>query len=392
MLPRPVKQITGVEFNPVKRDIKGKMPAEVVCNKDPLSMGRVRVRIIGVHPEGLEVYKYPWAYPCFPVASEKAVIWAIPEVGDWVWVSRLEDEDIWVWEGSWLAGGEAPANAFPNSILIYRNGQFIYLDDTHIRISGSGASIVLCNGEVHIFGNLVVHGATYGETIHGGTIYGRTIYGNFVRTGVNVSIPSMGCSYGGGGVDCQFDVDETEGGSSGIAGGGGRKDKKAGGDVVRPSQRASCNNSVFDALSDEQMLCLTLYGEARGEPYEGKVAVAYVIKNRLKTGRWGNSIKKVVLSPFQFSCYNCDDPNRAVLEEIARNWDSYIQKNRKLQECCKVAKEVLSGAVSDPTGGALYYHGDPKYYARMWQKCGGVPCWAVGKPYVVIGNHWFYRG
>jgi hypothetical protein len=377
MLPRPVKQITGVEFNPVKRDIKGKMPAEVVCNKDPLNMGRVRVRVIGIHPEGLEVYKYPWAYPCFPVASEKAVIWAIPDVGDWVWVSRLEDEDIWVWEGGWLTGGETQVNAFPNSILIYRNGQFIYLDDTHIRITNSaGASVILCENNVHIYGNLVVHGAIFGSVVPG-------------------TIP-MRCNYSSDGTDCQYDIDETEGGIGGSGGGGSGGGGSGGGgtsgDVVHPSQRASCDNSVFGALSDEQMLCLTLYGEARGEPYEGKVAVAYVIKNRLKTGRWGNSIKKVVLSPFQFSCYNCDDPNRAVLEEIARNWDSYIQKNKKLQECCKVAKEVLSGAVSDPTGGALYYHGDPKYYARMWQKCGGVPCWAVDKPYVVIGNHWFYRG
>jgi cell wall hydrolase len=35
-------------------------------------------------------------------------------------------------------------------------------------------------------------------------------------------------------------------------------------------------------------------------PREGKIAVAYVILNRIKSGGWGDSIKDVVTSPWQF--------------------------------------------------------------------------------------------
>lgn len=57
-------------------------------------------------------------------------------------------------------------------------------------------------------------------------------------------------------------------------------------------------------------LTKTIWGEARGEGREGMIAVAWVILNRASIGGWwGNSIETVCLKPWQFSCWNANDPN-----------------------------------------------------------------------------------
>ena len=55
----------------------------------------------------------------------------------------------------------------------------------------------------------------------------------------------------------------------------------------------------------------TIWGEARGEGEPGMTAVAHVLLNRLKDGRWGTALGSVCLAPYQFSCWNIGDPNRA---------------------------------------------------------------------------------
>ena len=58
-------------------------------------------------------------------------------------------------------------------------------------------------------------------------------------------------------------------------------------------------------LSDTHTVALTLYAEARGEPIEGRIAVANVIRNRvrLQKARYGFSPKQVCLKAHQFSCW-----------------------------------------------------------------------------------------
>src|SRR5512134_3045692 len=67
----------------------------------------------------------------------------------------------------------------------------------------------------------------------------------------------------------------------------------------------------FDDLS---VMARTVYGEARGEPHEGRLAVAHVILNRARAGGWfGAGVSEVCL---QFSCWNPGDPNRPRLFQI----------------------------------------------------------------------------
>lgn len=127
------------------------------------------------------------------------------------------------------------------------------------------------------------------------------------------------------------------------------------------------------------VLARTLWGEARGEPLRGIEAVAAVVVNRVALARrrggywWGNSIAAVCRKPFQFSCWNPKDPNRAKLEAITA-------ADPVFATCQRVARRAVAGTLGDPTGGATHYH-----------VCGQHPAWASGHaPCAEIGHHLFY--
>ncbi len=56
--------------------------------------------------------------------------------------------------------------------------------------------------------------------------------------------------------------------------------------------------------SDYELICAVVYAESGGEPYEGQVAVANVILNRVRSGRWGSSVTDVLYAKNQFTCVN----------------------------------------------------------------------------------------
>lgn len=128
------------------------------------------------------------------------------------------------------------------------------------------------------------------------------------------------------------------------------------------------------------LLARTLYGEARGEPVRGKEAVAAVVMNRVARAQtrenhwWGHTVSEVVLCPWQFSCWNRNDPNRARILAVDA-------QDPNFQTCLRIARRAVAGALADPTGGATHYHAKR---AR--------PLWSVGRiPSAVIGNHKFYN-
>lgn len=124
-----------------------------------------------------------------------------------------------------------------------------------------------------------------------------------------------------------------------------------------------------------EVMAKTIYGEARGECYDGRVAVAHVILNRAQNPRWwGDGVVDVCLKAKQFSCWNDDDPNRDKLDELTVS-DSVFM------ECCSVAALALGGVTKDPTDDADHYHTHSV-----------APFWSIGQtPTVEIGNHYFYR-
>jgi N-acetylmuramoyl-L-alanine amidase len=124
------------------------------------------------------------------------------------------------------------------------------------------------------------------------------------------------------------------------------------------------------------ILARTVYGEARSESWIGKVAVAWVVRNRAaKGGWWGADVLSCCMKPWQFSCWNANDPNRKKLEQAT------TRKSAIFRECLAAAAAVLADLEPDPTGGATHYFAD---YIQ-------TPKWAKGKtPTITIGHHLFF--
>ena len=111
----------------------------------------------------------------------------------------------------------------------------------------------------------------------------------------------------------------------------------------------------FLNTSEKQILALAIYGEARGESTEGKIAVGSVILERVKRNKWyGQGVHGVILKPWQFSCFNENDPNYQRLLHIAEQWDEEITINMALNDCYGIAAHLLDGTIS-PNVEATHY-------------------------------------
>ena len=101
---------------------------------------------------------------------------------------------------------------------------------------------------------------------------------------------------------------------------------------------SSNNNTTASGLSNSDLYLLSccIYGEARGESYTGKVAVAAVILNRVKSSSFPNSISGVIYQSGAFTCVSDGQINLGTNDE-----------------CTRAAQDALNGW--DPSGGALYY-------------------------------------
>lgn len=114
---------------------------------------------------------------------------------------------------------------------------------------------------------------------------------------------------------------------------------------------------------DLMLLARAINGEARGEPYEGQVAVGAVILNRTRDSRFPNTIAGVVYQPGAFT---------AIV-------DGQIHANME-QNSINAARDALNGW--DPSGGAVYYFNPATSTSK----------WIWSRPLIkVIGKHRFCR-
>lgn len=142
---------------------------------------------------------------------------------------------------------------------------------------------------------------------------------------------------------------------------------------------------TFGHLGDAQIMALTIYGEARGESYEGKVAVGSVILERVDHRAWdGTNIQDVCLMPYQFSCFLPDDPNFAALKLIAEDWDTKIMRSVVLRVCYNIASLLITGAL-DRTKEIAETH------ATQYKTTSCRASWAKKMQKIAtIGNHEYY--
>lgn len=136
--------------------------------------------------------------------------------------------------------------------------------------------------------------------------------------------------------------------------------------------------SYLGTLSQLQIMALTVYGEARGETSLGRDAVAWVIFNRSnKPSWWGSDIKSVCLAPYQFSCWNKDDPNyKRLIDPITLSDRTY----KTIQDACNL---IINGKGIDPTHGSTHYCVTSIIDKTKWTK--------TAEKTVVIGSHTFFR-
>ncbi|MGF9698978.1 cell wall hydrolase [Paenibacillus sp. MABNR03] len=97
-----------------------------------------------------------------------------------------------------------------------------------------------------------------------------------------------------------------------------------------------------------RQLAKLIHGEARGESFEGQVAVGAVVLNRVQSDAFPSSIPKVIFQKGQFTAIDDGQFNQ-----------------KPTQTSYRAARAALNGA--DPTNGALYYY-NPKIATSVWSK------------------------
>ncbi len=129
--------------------------------------------------------------------------------------------------------------------------------------------------------------------------------------------------------------------------------------LAMPKQ-AEAESGIYGS-SDVMVLAKMIHGEARGEPYMGKVAVGAVILNRVEDKKFPNSVHGVCFQPGAFDAVN--------------DGQYYMEPD---EDAVKAAKAALNGW--DPTYGALYY----------WNPATATSKWIWSRKVIThIGKHVF---
>lgn len=138
----------------------------------------------------------------------------------------------------------------------------------------------------------------------------------------------------------------------------GTKTLNAMGIYTSQNSSATTNNS-----SDVNLLARLVYGEARGEPYSGQVAVAAVVLNRVKSSSFPNTIAGVIYQSGAF--------------DVVKDGQINMTPNATAK---KAAQDAINGW--DPSYGAIYYFNPNTATSR----------WIWSRPMTVtIGNHRFCK-
>lgn len=140
--------------------------------------------------------------------------------------------------------------------------------------------------------------------------------------------------------------------------------------------------------TDLNYLVCTVYGEARGEPIEGQIAVANVIKNRAYASQ--KTYKDICLAPRQFSCWNQDDPNRSsVLNLLISLEAGDIITDLTIRQIVIICKAIYENGFKDNSHGARNYVSTARYKQAQDRK-GKDDQWILSMhPATVLGNHTF---
>lgn len=130
---------------------------------------------------------------------------------------------------------------------------------------------------------------------------------------------------------------------------------------LKLSGTTSTSGGGSSSSTDLNLLARVVYGEARGEPYTGQVAVAAVVLNRVRSSSFPNTIAGVVYQSGAFDCVADGQIN------LSPNQSAY-----------NAARDALNGW--DPSYGCLFYY-NPRTATSKWMLSRTVK--------LNIGNHAF---
>lgn len=121
----------------------------------------------------------------------------------------------------------------------------------------------------------------------------------------------------------------------------------------------------YNGANEVQLLARAINGEARGEPYEGQVAVGAVILNRTRNPNFPKTIAGVIYQPGAFTAVSDGQINIPI-----DNSSSAV----------KAAQDAMDGW--DPTDGCIYY----------WNPATATSSWIWSRQVVKkIGKHYFAK-
>jgi N-acetylmuramoyl-L-alanine amidase len=154
------------------------------------------------------------------------------------------------------------------------------------------------------------------------------------------------------------------------------------------------HEEVFESLSAVEILAVLVYGESRGEAIEGQIAVANVVRNRVRSGQH-KTYQDIALAPYQFSCFNVRGGGQNFTETLgaaqamvsARGASKNPPNPPLLNQAVWIATGIITGSLLDNVHGAnLYYAPD-----AMVPK-GSVPSWVRSSVKVAeVGRQLFYK-
>jgi N-acetylmuramoyl-L-alanine amidase len=136
--------------------------------------------------------------------------------------------------------------------------------------------------------------------------------------------------------------------------------------------------SPTDQLDDRHVIALTAWGEARSLREDGIQATICVVQNRLASGVawWGKTLRDICLKPWQFSCWNENDPNRSQMLAVSDNDPDMVM-------ALGFADQALAGALPDNVNQA-----DSYYDLDLKER----PLWSIGRqPVAQIGTQLYFK-
>ena len=134
-------------------------------------------------------------------------------------------------------------------------------------------------------------------------------------------------------------------------------------------------------LSRNEMAVIaqTVLLEAENQDFQGKLAVAFVIKNRMDKQK--ATAYTICWAPWQFSCWLEN------LDKIGRRMTNAPVD--MIQDSWKAAELAIDESVADPTQGATHYL---NIEVTKQQRGGSLPSWAEKLTHTAtIGDHDFYK-